>query len=122
MRAFLLVLMLTLLPLQFSVAAWELYRDHAIHHDASHAGCEASAVADDGTTGSVAGGGASSQDCGTCHVHGAALAMADIAVPVELAELVHHGSPPRSLPPLHRERPDRPKWPAPNGSGPWFLT
>jgi hypothetical protein len=119
MRAFLILLMLTLLPLQFSAAAAAACCGHvpatqgpqATHHQPGHG----QAVED--VEGVVVGDSGIDLDCGTCHANCAAaftattasMAISAGAEPVEqLAE--------RRLPPWY-EQPYRPQWSAPTGSG-----
>ena len=112
MRAFLALLIFTLLPLQFSAAAVVECRGHltitqstqAKHHQQSPTSAEADT---DGLAGDMAG---LDLDCGTCHTNCAAAVMANTAtVPApESSEQVAHLSERRFLP--WYERPYRPQW------------
>ena len=117
MRVFLVVLMLALLPLQFSAAAVVECCDHLSvtqglqtqHHQPAHLSV--------GPGTDERAGGEFDLDCGTCHANCAA-AVTAIAAPTvvsagierveHLAELI--------LPPWY-ERPYRPQWLTPYGSG-----
>ena len=119
MRLFLALLMLTLLPLQFSAAADADCCGHGAafeqsptnHHQPIHQPVISGA---DDTGPDVLG---FDLDCGTCHANCAAAVMATTETVVDpagigrgahLVELV--------LPPWH-EQPYRPQWSAPQGSG-----
>jgi cytochrome c5 len=119
MRAFLVLLMLTLLPLQFSAAAAAACCGHvpatqgpqATHHQSSHG----QAVED--VEGVVVGDSGFDLDCGTCHANCAAAVtvstafMPTSAVSEKFEHLVEH-----RLLPWHAQ-PYRPQWSAPTGSG-----
>ncbi|WP_291215923.1 hypothetical protein [Hydrogenophaga sp.] len=116
MRAFLVLLMLTLLPLQFSAAAVVACCGHveavqgpkATHHRTDHGVVDGDSVTDSGSF---------DLDCGTCHSNCAAALTTTTATQAEpvgiepAAQLAE-----RLLPPWHA-RPYRPQWLAPNGSG-----
>jgi hypothetical protein len=119
MRAFLILLMLTLLPLQFSAAAAAAYCGHvtatqgpqAKHHQPGH-GQAAGGVRD----GSVEDSGFDF-DCGTCHANCAAAitaATASMAISGGAEQLEHLAE--RRLLTWH-EQPYRPQWFTPAGSG-----
>jgi hypothetical protein len=121
MRAFLVMLMFTLLPLQFSAAA-AAGCDHvglapamAAHHQPTHLlpGQETQERADN-ATGNAAG---FDLDGGTCHAHCAAALSTTTATTVDAAgiERAEHLAEP-ILPPW-QERPYRPQWSAPTSSG-----
>ncbi|MBT9465250.1 MAG: hypothetical protein IV113_14570 [Hydrogenophaga sp.] len=117
MRAFLILLMLTLLPLQFSAAAEccghvpATQESQATHHQPG----QGQAV--EGVEDVVVGDSGFDLDCGTCHANcavavtatTASMAISAGAEPVEhLAE--------RRLPPWYVQ-PYRPQWSTPTGSG-----
>lgn len=112
MRAFLALLIFTLLPLQFSAAAAVECCGHlvmiqspkATHHQQT----PTSAAADtDGLVADIAG---LDLDCGTCHTNCAAAVMSNSAEMLSPAgsEQVEHFVERRFLP--WHERPDRPQW------------
>jgi hypothetical protein len=119
MRAFLILLMLTLLPLQFSAAAAASCCGHvpatqgpqATHHQPGHGqavvGVEDGVVADSGFD----------LDCGICHANYAGAFTATNAFMTISAgsEQVEHLAE-RRLSPWH-EQPYRPQWFTPTGSG-----
>jgi hypothetical protein len=119
MRAFLVMLMLTLLPLQFSAAAAAECCGHVAvaqgsqvqHHQPAHisAGSDREELATNGLGVDL--------DCGTCHANCAAALPATSANMVDPSgiERVEHLVE-RFLPPW-LERPYRPRWSTPNGSG-----
>lgn len=119
MRVFLPLLMLALLPLQFSAAAATECCGHvavaqgsqAQHHQPMHL------LPVQGTDDLTANGLGFDLDCGTCHANCAAAVTATAATMADpagiervehLAELI--------LPPWHK-RPYRPQWSAPKHSG-----
>lgn len=119
MRAFLVMLMFTLLPLQFSAAmAAECCGHIAVaqespvqHHQPAHtsAGSGMEELATNGLDFDL--------DCGTCHANCAAALTATSAtkaVPVGIERAEHLVE--RFLLPWI-ERPYRPRWPNPSGSG-----
>jgi len=108
MRAFLVLLMLTLLPLQFAAASAAECCGHVeTASKGSHNPADDSAHSAFGLD----------DHCGVCHAHGAALLMPMAQTMVEPAgaEQGEHRVQP-ILPPWPA-RPDRPKWFAPHGSG-----
>lgn len=119
MRLFLVLLMLTLLPLQFSAAAATECCGHVAvsqglqdqHHQPTHL----SPV--QGTDDLAANGLGFDLDCGTCHANCAAAVTATASTMVDPAgiERVEHLVE-FILPPWH-ERPYRPQWSAPKNSG-----
>ena len=119
MRAFLILLMLTLLPLQFSAAAAAACCGHvsatqgpqATHHQSSHG------QAVEGVEDGVVGDSGFDLDCGTCHANCAATVTATTASMAITAgaEQVEHLAE-RRLPSWH-EQPYRPQWSTPTGSG-----
>jgi hypothetical protein len=120
MRAFLVLLMLTFLPLQFSAAAAvEAYCGHVqstqttqvTHHQPGHG------QAVEGLAEGIAGERGFDLDCGTCHANCAAavsVTAAPVADPAGMERVEHLVE--RFLPPWH-ERPYRPQWSAPRVSG-----
>lgn len=119
MRLLLVLLMLTLLPLQFSAAATDHCCGHltqsqerqAQHHQSLHLPevLGTSDLAPDTPVFDL--------DCGTCHANCAAAVTATIethADPAGIERGEHRAQP--NLPPLH-EQPYRPQWPTPQGSG-----
>lgn len=119
MRLFLVLLMLTLLPLQFSAAAVTECCGHvgvsqglqAKHHQPTH--LSPARGADD----LASNGLGFDLDCGTCHGNCAAAVTATAAILADHAgiERVEHIVE-LFLPPWH-ERPYRPQWSAPTHSG-----
>ncbi|QHE89171.1 hypothetical protein [Hydrogenophaga sp. BPS33] len=119
MRAFLVILMLTLLPLQFSAAAEAECCGHVAvaqgsqvqHRQPAHM------LAGSGSEELATNGLGFDLDCGTCHTNCAAAltaTSATTAVPVGIERVEHLVE--LILPPWHK-RPYRPKWSAPRGSG-----
>ena len=119
MRAFLVLLMITLLPLQFSAAAVVACCGHAAtmqgpqatHHQPG----QWQAV--EGVEDAAAGDSTLDLECGTCHANCAAavsVTTAPAADPAGMERVEHLVE--RFLPPWH-ERPYRPQWSAPQGSG-----
>ena len=119
MRAFLVMLMLTLLPLQFSVAAAGTCCEHvaatpethANHHQPGHPSVIDAADA------LVPGDVGFDLDCGTCHANCVATITAMDAPWIEPAgaeQIVPLD--PRAMP-TWDEQPYRPQWHAPTGSG-----
>jgi hypothetical protein len=119
MRAFLIMLMLTLLPLQFSAAAAASCCGHvpatqgpqATHHQPGHG------QAVEGVNHGVVGDSGFDLDCGNCHANCAAAFTATSAFMTISAgsEQVEHLTE-RRLSPWH-EQPYRPQWFTPTGSG-----
>lgn len=119
MRVFLVLLLLTLMPLQFSAASAETrcghvpgtQRQQAMHHQAGDG------QADKGDEVWVAGDSGFDFDCGTCHANCAAAVTATIASIAISAgtERAEHLAERRSR--LWHEQPYRPQWSAPLGSG-----
>jgi hypothetical protein len=119
MRVFLLLLMLALLPLQFSAAAVTECCGHvakaqgpqAQHHQPTHL------LPAQGTDNLTANALGFDLDCGTCHANCAAAVAVTAATMADSAgiERVEHLVE-LILPPWH-ERPYRPQWFAPKRSG-----
>lgn len=119
MRAFLVMLMFTLLPLQFSAAAAVECCGHVAvtqeaqlqHHQPTF--MSAWSCTEDLATDDLG----FDLDCGTCHANCAAAVTATTATMVDPAgiELAEHLVE-RFLPPWP-ERPYRPRWSTPRGSG-----
>ncbi|PUE38690.1 hypothetical protein B9Z50_16680 [Limnohabitans sp. Bal53] len=119
MRAFLILLMLTLLPLQFSAAAAASCCGHvpatqgpqAKHHQPGHG------QAVDGVKNGVVGDSGFDLDCGNCHANCAAAFTATNALMTIStgSEQVEHLAE-RRLSAWH-EQPYRPQWFTPTGSG-----
>jgi NADH:ubiquinone oxidoreductase subunit E len=119
MRALLVILMFTLLPLQFSAAAVASCCEHVAatqgaqggHHQVAHR------VAMEETRDSTSSDIGFDLDCGTCHANCAAAVMATAATMADPSgiERVEH-TVEGLLPPSH-ERPYRPQWSTPNTSG-----
>lgn len=119
MRAFLVMLMLTLLPLQFSAAAAVVEcRDHLAvtqgslvqHHQPAHL----SAASDEELTTKGLG---FDLDCRTCHVNCAAVVAAAGAAMVDPAGIERAEHVVERLTPPWLEQPYRPRWLTPTGSG-----
>jgi hypothetical protein len=119
MRVFLFLLMLALLPLQFSAAVATECCGHvavaqgpqAQHHQGTHM------LPVQDTDDQTANGLGFDFDCGTCHANCAAAVTAtaaSMADPAGIEQVEHLVD--LILPPWH-ERPYRPKWSAPKSSG-----
>lgn len=120
MRAFLVLLMLTFLPLQFfAAAAVEAYCGHVqstqttqvTHHQPGHG------QAVEGLAEGIAGERGFDLDCGTCHANCVA-AIVETSAPTTKSvgtERVKHVAQPMS--PNWHEQPYRPQWSAPRVSG-----
>lgn len=118
MRAFLVILMFTLLPLQFSAAAVVCCEHVAVTQGAQGVlhGSVRGAAMEDGSDSTWSSTGID-LDCGTCHANCAAAVLATTAsmadpAGIERIEPTVEGP----FPPLH-ERPYRPKWSTPHISG-----
>lgn len=116
MRALLLLLMLTLLPLQFSAAAVVACGGHvkaaqgpqATHHRT---------VRGVGVEEAVTEGSSIDLECGTCHSNCAAALTTTTATQAEPAGIEPAAQLAESLMRPWHARPYRPQWFAPNGSG-----
>jgi hypothetical protein len=119
MRAFLILLMLTLLPVQFSAAAaaaccgqvTTTQGPQATHHQPGHG--QAAGDVKDGSSGESR----FDYDCGTCHANCAAAiteATASMAISGGAEQFEHLAE--RRLP-IWQEQPYRPQWFTPTGSG-----
>ena len=116
MRAFLLLLLLTLLPLQFSAATVvECYGHVAELQAQPRPSADVSAVT--GMDELAADGMGFDLDCGTCHANCVAAVMVTAALTVDPAsiERVEHFAD-GLLPPWHK-RPYRPQWSTAKGLG-----
>jgi hypothetical protein len=116
MRTLLVLLMLTLLPLQFSAAAVVACCGHveaaqATHHRTAHGWGADDAVTD---------GSSFDLDCGTCHSNCAAALSTTTATQAEPAGIEPAAQLAESLLPPWHARPYRPQWLAPKGSG-WYA-
>ena len=119
MRVFLVMLMLSLLPLQFSAAAADaccspsapVRELQASHHLTAHA---SPVAAKDDVAANTA---AFDLDCGMCHANCAAACTGSFTPLFESAgsEQVRHLEERHDT--LWHGRPYRPQWPTPNGSG-----
>lgn len=119
MRGLLLLLILTLLPLQFSAAAVAGCCEHVaavqVTHDQHHPPLHGAATDLSGTK--LGGSAAFDLDCGTCHANCAA-AVTTTALPDFSRAGADRMEPAAGHPsPTWPERPYRPQWPTPIGSG-----
>lgn len=113
MRSWLVVLLLVLMPLQFSWAAVGAFCQHERGSDASHAGHHAhehrSQSDSDGATSQTAASVADA-DCGTCHA-GCSIAAPDVQASVgttaSASWALGRSAQPRSAP---FDVPERPQW------------
>ena len=116
MRAFLLLLLLTLLPLQFSAATVVECYGHVAELQAQHRpSADVSAVT--GMDELAADGMGFDLDCGICHANCVAAVMVTAALTVDPAGInrVEHFAD-GLLPPWHK-RPYRPQWSTAKGLG-----
>ena len=122
MRIFLLLLLLTLLPLQSPAAAAMACRDqtqvaeglHNKHHQAAHGLAISMATSNEG---SAVSSSSFELECGTCHSNCAAALFtisASFADPAGIERIEQLEA--TRVPPLHA-RPYRPQWPTPIRSG-----
>lgn len=119
MRALLLMLMFTLLPLQFSAAAMAgccervatVQAPHGEHHQPAHV------AAHEGVSTLAGGAPAFDLDCGTCHANCAAAVTTAVLPEFDRAGTDRLEPPAGHLLPSWPERPYRPQWPTPIGSG-----
>jgi hypothetical protein len=121
MRRWLAVLLLVLLPIQFSWAAVgddcmhepSMAADHAGHHDhAAHGHGAAEKAAGDKAKADASSSAAADFDCSHCHCHGHCVGMIDALAGAEPAAC---GSAPPTLGPVPRAghvpaQPERPQW------------
>jgi hypothetical protein len=122
MRAFLVMLMFTLLPLQFSAAGVVACCGHldtiqalqATHHQPAHG---QAAVVRVGAEDVVTGGSSSNVDCGTCHSNCAAAVTMTTATLAEPSGIDPAALLVESLLSSWHEQPYRPQWFTPSGSG-----
>lgn len=119
MRAFLVMLMLTLLPLQFSVAAADICCEHVAatseahvnHHQPGHLSVIDAADA------LVPGAGSFDLDCGTCHANCSAAMLVPAVLMMARADTVRVEQITAHNMPAWHARPYRPKWSPPMVSG-----
>jgi cytochrome c5 len=119
MRFLLLLLTLTLLPLQFSAAAevgcCEQVATAQVTHDQHHRPTHVDAA--DNTGMQVGGSAVFDLDCGTCHAN-CAVAVTTTALPEFARAGADRIAPSAGHPlPMWPERPYRPQWTTPIGSG-----
>lgn len=120
MRAFLILLILTFLPLQFSTAAVVACCGHvgakqesqSTHHQPAHY------LAVEGVNDAATGGGSFDLDCGICHANCAAAVTsttATLADPAGIEPIAHLVE--SILPPWHARPYRPPQWAIPDDSG-----
>ena len=124
MRIFLVLLMLTLLPLPFSAAASVVCSHHGAAQPSPHAIPHLLTQVQPADAAQVVLTVTSGHDfeCGTCHSHGAGVMATRLEVMANLAGAmqVEHRN---ALMKQHgNEPPYRPNWPTPDGSGLRALT
>jgi len=119
MRVFLVMLMLTLLPLQFSVAAADICCEHVSAkpeaHVKHHQPSDPPII--DATDALVPGDGGFDLDCGTCHANCAAAMLVPAVLMIARADTVRVEQITAHNMPAWHARPYRPKWSFPMVSG-----